>query len=147
MIADVVSRLFASYVGITPNQTVETEAAMPAVEPELLKLFEQMLERYQDKVLRLAWSILGNEMAAQDVTQDVFMKVWRALPRYRGDASASSWIYTIARNTCLSELKKRTLRKNVSLADEVVEAEVDRQSASARVENAAGQEMDAQVML
>ena len=45
------------------------------------------------------------------------------------------------------ELKKRALRKNVSLADEAVEAEMDRQSASAPVENAAGQQMDVEVML
>ena len=147
MIADVVSQLCVSYVVIKPEQPVETEAARPAVRLDLLKLFEQMLDCYQAKVFRLAWSMLGNEMAAQDVAQDVFMKVWKALPNYRGDATASSWIYTITRNTCLSELKKRALRKSVSLADEAVEAEVDRQTASVRMENAAGQQMDVQVML
>lgn len=147
MTADVASRFLASYVGTKRDRPVETEEDSPAGKPDLLKTFEQMLDDYQQKVLRLAWSMLGNETVAQDVTQDVFMKVWKALPNYRGDASASSWIYTITRNTCLSELKKIKVRKNVSLADETVEAEVDRQSASVRAENPAGCQMDVQVLL
>src|SRR5437773_2649866 len=101
MTADVVPRLFGRYVGIKPDRPVENQEDRFADRTGLLKTFEQMLDNYQHRVLRLAWTMLGNETAAQDVTQDVFMKVWKALPNYRGDASASSWIYTITRNTCL----------------------------------------------
>jgi len=44
---------------------------------------------------------------AQDMAQLAFMKVWRALPRFDGRAALSTWLYTIARNTCLAELRAR----------------------------------------
>ena len=73
--------------------------------------FELALTRYQDKVFRLAYSMLGNRELAEDVAQEIFVRIWRALPGYRGLASLSTWIYSIARNTCLTALKSdhRTL--------------------------------------
>ncbi len=69
--------------------------------------FELVLERYQDKVFRLACGFLRNESTAEDMTQDILLKIWKALPSYHGGASLSTWIYTIARNTCFTELKRR----------------------------------------
>ncbi|MCI0535726.1 MAG: RNA polymerase sigma factor [Verrucomicrobiales bacterium] len=147
MTGDLAPRLFTAYAGLKPFRRVQTVSPASSAPADLHRTFEQMLDAYQNKVFRLAWSMLGNEAAAQDVAQDVFMKIWKALPNYRSDASPSSWIYTITRNTCLSELKKRVLRKNVSLADEAVEAEVDQVCASEPAENTAGQQMDIQVLL
>ena len=89
-------------------------------EGRLAAAFEEMLDRYQDKVFHLAVAMLGNEAAAQDLTQDVFVKVWKALPQVRAESSLSSWIYTITRNTCLTEIKKRAYRRTLSLATEEV---------------------------
>ena len=84
--------------------------------------FELLLERFKDKVFRLAFSMMRNETQAEDVAQDVFLKIWKALPGYHGGASLSTWIYTITRNTCLTELKKRSTRPTVSLQEpEMVE--------------------------
>ncbi len=77
--------------------------------------FEELLERYRDKVFRLACSFLRNEAAAEDAAQDSFLRIWKALPGYSGQASLSTWIYTIARNTSLTHLKRR--RPTVSLDD------------------------------
>ena len=66
------------------------------------RVLELALARYKDKVFRLAGSILGNPAAAEDATQEVFLKVWRALPYFKSRASLSTWIYTITRNTCLN---------------------------------------------
>lgn len=85
--------------------------------------FELLLDRYQEKVFRLAISILNNAERAEEATQDVFLKLWRALPAYNGRAAPSTWLYTIARNTCLSAVRSNTYRRTLPLA----EAETPRQ--------------------
>ncbi len=61
--------------------------------------FELVLAQYQNKVFRLACSILGNQSVAEETAQEIFVRIWRALPGYRGLASISTWVYAIARNT------------------------------------------------
>lgn len=75
--------------------------------------FEALLPRYRDRVFRLSLSILRDGSAAEDAAQDVFVRLWRALPGYNGSAALSTWIYAITRNTCISLLRKR--RPQVSL--------------------------------
>jgi len=76
---------------------------------------ELLLPRYRDRVFRLALTMLRNRSEAEDVTQDIFLRLWRALPGYSGKAALSTWIYAISRNACLSQLRKR--RPQVSLDD------------------------------
>jgi len=57
---------------------------------------------------------------AEEVTQDIFLKVWRALPAYDGRAAVSTWLYTIARNTCLTAVRAESYRKTTAL-DQVPE--------------------------
>ena len=75
--------------------------------------FAMLLPRYRDKVFRLSFSMLRDRAMAEDSTQDIFLRVWRALPGFAGQSALSTWIYAIAKNTCLSELRKR--RPTVSL--------------------------------
>lgn len=79
--------------------------------------FDLVLREYQTKVFHLAFSILGNREQAEDAAQEVFIRVWRALPGYRAQASVSTWIYSIARNACLTALKSAGKRRTVSLED------------------------------
>ena len=80
-----------------------------------------LLPAFRRKVFGLAYSFLRDREAAEDVTQEVFIKVWRALPGFDGRAAMSTWIYTIARNASLSALRAR--RPQSSLSDpEVMEA-------------------------
>jgi RNA polymerase sigma-70 factor (ECF subfamily) len=84
--------------------------------------FALLLERFKDKVFRLAFSILRNETQAEDVAQDVLVKIWKGLPGYHGGASLSTWVYTITRNTCLTELTRRGRHPTVSLQEPEMEA-------------------------
>jgi RNA polymerase sigma-70 factor, ECF subfamily len=84
--------------------------------------FEAVLPSYRDRVFRLSLSILRDPTAAEDAAQDVFMRLWKALPGYNGSAALSTWIYAITRNTCISLLRKR--RPQVSL-DEPLFADDD----------------------
>jgi RNA polymerase sigma-70 factor (ECF subfamily) len=84
--------------------------------------FALVLESFREKVFRLACGILRDETQAEDAAQEIFVKIWKALPTYHGGASLSTWVYTITRNTCLTELKKRTRHPTISLAEPEMEA-------------------------
>jgi RNA polymerase sigma-70 factor (ECF subfamily) len=79
--------------------------------------FDLLLASYQDKVFRLAWSILGDRTLAEDSVQDIFVRVWRALPGYRGQSSISTWVYAIARNTCFTASRRNRKSSALSLDD------------------------------
>jgi len=78
---------------------------------------EQMLETHQGKVFRMALTIVRDAGRAEEVTQDVFLKLWRAFPAYDGRAAVSTWLYTIARNTCLSVVRAEGYRRTSALDD------------------------------
>lgn len=77
--------------------------------------FERLLDLYGVKVFRMAFMFLRDRGRAEEVTQDIFLKLWQALPSYDGRAAASTWLYTIARNTCLSALRSDSYRKTMPL--------------------------------
>jgi RNA polymerase sigma-70 factor (ECF subfamily) len=85
--------------------------------------FDGLLDQYRDKVFRLACSLLGNEASAEDATQEVFLKIWKALPGFRGQSAVSTWIYAIARNTCLTRRRMEGAHRTLSL-DEARAAEI-----------------------
>ena len=82
----------------------------------------EILRAYRRKVFGLAYSFVRNRETAEDVAQEVFIKVWRALAAYDGRAALSTWIYTITRNTSLSALRDR--RGGLQTEDDAVLAEV-----------------------
>jgi RNA polymerase sigma-70 factor (ECF subfamily) len=77
--------------------------------------FDLVVPAYRDRVFRLAWSILRDRAAAEDAAQETLVRVWKALPGFDGRAALGTWIYAIARNTSLMELRRR--RPTVSLDD------------------------------
>jgi RNA polymerase sigma-70 factor (ECF subfamily) len=80
--------------------------------------FTELVRRYQNPIHRLTARIVG-DADAEDFTQDVFLRVHRALPGFRQGSTFRTWIYRIARNLCLSELRKRGRRgDHLSLDDE-----------------------------
>jgi RNA polymerase sigma-70 factor (ECF subfamily) len=76
---------------------------------------ERLLNLYETKVFRMALTILKDPARAEEVTQDIFLKLWQALPAYDRRASPGTWLYAIARNTCLSAARSDAYRKTVPL--------------------------------
>lgn len=109
--------------------------------------FELLVERFKEKVFRLAWSILRNETQAEDAAQDVFVRIWKGLPSYHSGASLSTWIYTIARNTCLTELKRRQRHYAISLQEPEMEAVSEGIPALQSASPEAGAMMDVKILL
>jgi RNA polymerase sigma-70 factor (ECF subfamily) len=79
------------------------------------RAFDLIVPEFRNRVFRLAFSILKERAAAEDAAQETLVRVWRALPGFDGRAALGTWIYTITRNTCLMELRKR--RPTVSFDD------------------------------
>ena len=96
---------------------------MPEDVEELLRdrrydrALERLLDDYQHKVYRMALVMLRDAGRAEEVTQDIFVKLWRALPLYDGRAAPGTWLYTIARNTCLSALRAEGYRRTSALTE------------------------------
>jgi RNA polymerase sigma-70 factor, ECF subfamily len=109
--------------------------------------FGLLIEQFKDKVFRLALSMLHDASQAEDLAQDVFVKIWKNLPGYHGGASLSTWIYVITRNTCLTELKKRALHPTVSLHQPDMEHAAETFPALQASDRESGVEMDVQAML
>jgi len=83
------------------------------------------VRQYHKKVMGHCLSMLSNYRDAEEATQDIFVKAYQSLSKFKRDSSFSTWIYRIATNYCLDILRKRNRRKNVSL-DSLVEDEGDR---------------------
>jgi RNA polymerase sigma-70 factor (ECF subfamily) len=79
--------------------------------------FDRLVERYQRDVYRLCYRYVNNHDDANDMAQEVFLKAYRALGRFRGESAFSTWLYRIAVNTCLSFRSSRRPE-----AEEVTEA-------------------------
>ncbi len=84
--------------------------------------FEELVLRYQTQVYNLCYRMTGNAEDAADLTQDVFVKVWKHLGSFQFDSSFSTWLYRLATNCCLDFLRSQKRKPTISL---VVENEED----------------------
>src|SRR3954467_12527933 len=76
--------------------------------------FEQLVRAYDQSILRLAMNLLRSPEDARDVYQETFLRVYRNLANFRFDCAFHTWIYRIATNLCLDQLRKRKVRKEES---------------------------------
>ena len=77
--------------------------------------FTQLVEKYKQPIMNLVWRTLRDETEAEDITQSVFVQAWKSAPRYQATAKFSTWLYTIARNLCLNEFRRRSRHPTESL--------------------------------
>jgi RNA polymerase sigma-70 factor (ECF subfamily) len=105
----------ASKPKIQVNDTLEVVKTERETGADLT--FERLYEMYRGRVFSTAYRMLSNRADAEDVTQDVFVKVFKKLGSFRGDSAVSTWIYRIAVNACLDFRRRRRLRQAVSLDD------------------------------
>jgi RNA polymerase sigma-70 factor, ECF subfamily len=82
------------------------------------------VRQYHKKVMGYCLSMLQNHTEAEEAAQDVFVKAYRSLGKFKGNSSFSTWLYRITANHCLDVLRKRNRRRTVSL-DALVEEEGD----------------------
>jgi RNA polymerase sigma-70 factor (ECF subfamily) len=68
--------------------------------------FQSLVERHRSMVYRVAFQFAGNHHDAEDIAQEVFIKVYRSLDRFRQDAQLSSWMYRIVMNACIDHRRR-----------------------------------------
>ncbi len=95
--------------------------------------FRELVERHQNAVIGTVAKMLGNSSEAEDISQQVFLRIWRNAKRYRPDAKFTTYLFTITRNLVFNETRRKSRKKEVS-SDEreenshhLIEASPDRQ--------------------
>ena len=112
---------------VANNENLESEEA-PEVKagPEDMELvlkaqrgdvpaFEELVERYHGKIYGLTYNMTSNREDAEDLTQEVFVKAFEALPRFKRKSSFYTWLYRIAVNKTINYRKKRNRKRTLSL--------------------------------
>jgi RNA polymerase sigma-70 factor (ECF subfamily) len=108
------------------NDNLQTEAV--SAEPDDLELvrrtrlqdasaFEELVRRYHGKIYGLVYGMVSNREDAEDLTQEIFIKAWKALPLFREQSSFYTWLYRIALNGAINFRKKRRRRQSVSFEE------------------------------
>jgi RNA polymerase sigma-70 factor (ECF subfamily) len=82
------------------------------------KSFEALVERHKRMVFNIAWRILRNRENAEDAAQEAFLRAFRSVGTFRGQAAFSSWLYQITTNTCLSFADSAYVRRTVGRSEE-----------------------------
>jgi RNA polymerase sigma-70 factor (ECF subfamily) len=85
--------------------------------------FAELVMPFEGKVYGLAYRMCGNREDAYDLAQEAFLKVYRALGRFKGDSSFSTWLYRVVANTCLDQLRRAGRSVVASSLDDPIETE------------------------
>jgi RNA polymerase sigma factor (sigma-70 family) len=93
---------------VTYIELTDTEVIRKVLAGEQ-SLFAQLVQRYQSYVFTLVHRFTDNREDAEEISQDVFVKAYRSLADFRGEAKFSTWLYTIVRTSCITFLRKKRL--------------------------------------
>jgi RNA polymerase sigma-70 factor (ECF subfamily) len=79
--------------------------------------FTELVEKYKQPVMNFVFRTLRDEAESEDLAQNVFLQVYKSRARYQRTAKFSTWLFTIARNLCLNELRRRSRHPAESLEE------------------------------
>jgi RNA polymerase sigma-70 factor, ECF subfamily len=85
--------------------------------------FAQLVGKYQQPVMNFVYRSLRDEIEAEDLAQNVFLQVWKSRDRYERTAKFTTWLFTIARNLCLNEIRRRSRHPAESIEEAHLEHE------------------------
>ncbi len=84
--------------------------------------WDEIIERYGERIYNLAYRFTGNAAEAEDLTQDIFLKLYRNLDRYRGDVPLMAWALRLSRNLCIDHYRHHRARRQAeTVSDEVLQ--------------------------
>ena len=96
------------------NGSADEELVLQSQQGDV-RAFDELVERYHGKIYGLTYNMTSNREDAEDLTQEVFVKAFEALPRFRGKSSFYTWLYRIAVNKTINYRKKRNRKRALSL--------------------------------
>lgn len=76
------------------------------------RAFESLVLAYQDRIYSFIYNTVRNQMDAEEIAQDVFVKAYKNLDRFKGESKFSTWLYSIAHNTTASFFRKKRIQTN-----------------------------------
>ncbi len=88
-----------------------------------MRSFEELIYQYEKKVYNVALRVFKNPEDAKDISQDVFIKIYKNLNKFDNKSSFSTWLYRITTNTCIDELRKRKGRETISIDNDIEDDE------------------------
>ena len=91
-----------------PDHRDPDAALMLRVKQGDMAAFEELVEKHKQPVMNLIYRTLQDATEAEDLAQNAFVQVFKSAHRYRASAKFSTWLYTIARNLCLNEIRRRS---------------------------------------
>jgi len=98
-----------------PTEPEADAALMLRVKEGDSAAFAELVDRYKQPIMNLVARMLHDPAEAEDIAQNVFVQVYRFADRYEASARFTTWLFTIARNLCLNELRRRSRRPAESL--------------------------------
>jgi RNA polymerase sigma-70 factor (ECF subfamily) len=91
--------------------------------------FSYIVEKYQDIVFSIALKVLRNREDAEEMAQESFIKAYKSLHTFKGNAKFSTWLYRITYNSCISEVRKKKIHfastDEIEIKDETEELNLD----------------------
>jgi RNA polymerase sigma-70 factor (ECF subfamily) len=103
---------------------LEADAAlMLRVKRGDVRAFETLVEKYKQPVINVIYRTLRDLTEAEDLAQNVFVQVYKSADRYKATAKFSTWLFTIARNLTLNEIRRRSRHPGESLEASQTESE------------------------
>jgi RNA polymerase sigma-70 factor (ECF subfamily) len=106
-----------------PLQTDPDAALMLRAKRGDRAAFAELVEKYKQPVMNFVFRSLRDEIEAEDLAQNVFLQAWKSRSRYRQTAKFSTWLFTIARNLCLNEIRRRSRHPAESIEESHAEHE------------------------
>ncbi len=102
-----------------------THTSLPADDKELVErfqngeqeVFNELVTRYQGKIYNLVYKYVPNSETAKDLTQEIFIKAYRALPHFKRQSAFYSWLYRIAVNLCIDFIRQQKRGQTLSFED------------------------------
>jgi RNA polymerase sigma-70 factor (ECF subfamily) len=110
-----------SVVNGSPTRFDADGALIAAVAAGDADAFEELVRKYERPVLSTIYRYVGDRVVAEDVAQEVFLKVWRRAKSFKGRSSFYTWLYRIAVNQCLNFREKRRRRRAEPLDEGVAD--------------------------
>jgi len=98
---------------------------MLAVQKDDASAFEELMFRFQGRVQSLFRHLLGNREIAEDLTQDVFLRVFRSRKAYQPHAKFSTWLFTIANNVALNQIRSQRRKPEMQFGGDANDADVE----------------------
>jgi RNA polymerase sigma factor RpoE len=107
------------------GEEVDDLTLVQRAKKEDIRAYDELVRRYQERLYATVYHMTSNHEDANDLTQETFIKAFRALKTFKGDSSFYTWIYRIAVNKSINFLKQRKNRVQLSLNDVDFNAEND----------------------